>query len=170
MTDRICVIDNCDNPARSPGQALCKMHYHRRYRHGSVDKVATGMRTGSGRRYRLITCTGHPMAQANGRGYEHRVVLYDVIGPGPHDCHWCGRSVDWLPHGHPDALQPDHLNGFGDDNDPVNLVPSCPRCNAGRAVQHRAAALRDAGWWAGHDTVARSSGRLPLVTASRHAA
>lgn len=165
VTERTCVIDGCDKPPRTARADYCKMHYHRLYRHGSVDMVATSIRTGNGRRYRRVHCPGHPMAQASGYGYTHRVVLYDEIGPGPHECYWCGTSVDWMPHRAPNALEPDHVNGMGDDNRIENLVPSCPRCNAGRGSQHRATVLRAAGFWAVNDTVGKlSTGRTaPIV-------
>ena len=154
MTDPTCGVPGCEKAPRSPRAELCPMHYHRWYRHGSVDKVATGVRTGKGRRYRFISAKGHPMATASGRAYEHRVVLYDLIGPGPHECYWCGTSVEWGPRGAPDELQPDHLNNDGGDNRPENLVPSCRRCNTGRGSQARADALRSMGWWSSNDTIA----------------
>jgi hypothetical protein len=64
----------------------------------------------------------------------------------------------------PDRLTVDHLNGISDDNRRENLVPSCGRCNTLRAQQAKASALRAAGWWSNHDTVAKQ-GRSPRVTA-----
>lgn len=105
---------------------------------------------------------------ANGRAYEHRVVLYDAIGPGPHECHWCGTRIDWLVKGDPANLLPDHLNGDGSDNRIDNLVPSCMPCNSARGSQARSDALRDAGWWSNNDTVAqlRSGGRRTRIEAA----
>lgn len=156
MTDRTCVIEGCDKPRRSAGADWCKMHYHRWYRHGSTDKVATraGITASLGRRYRVVAAKGHPLAMANGRAYEHRVVLFDAIGPGPHACHWCGTEVDWLTKGDPANLLPDHVNGDGADNRVANLVPSCGPCNSARGSKARAEALREAGWWSHHDTIA----------------
>ena len=99
MSERTCTMPGCDKPARSSGAAWCKMHYHRWYRHGSPDKVSTQVRVGMPRRYRTVAAKGHPLAHANGRAYEHRVVLYDLIGQGPHACHWCGVMVNWGPKG-----------------------------------------------------------------------
>lgn len=76
---------------------------------------------------------GHPLAGKNGRLYEHRKVLYDSIGPGPHECYWgCGSSVDWGG-GH-EGLVADHLDGDTLNNTPENLVPSCRMCNWNRGT------------------------------------
>lgn len=156
---RTCTIDGCEKPLRSPGADWCKMHYHRWYRHGTTDKVATNIRVGRPRRYRTISAKGHPLAGANGRAYEHRVVLYDAIGPGEHSCHWCGVAIHWAAKGDPGELQPDHLNGDGADNRIDNLVPSCRGCNTTRAIQRRSDILRDMGFWSGNDTVAACAGQ-----------
>jgi hypothetical protein len=65
---------------------------------------------------------------------EHQRVLAQVIGIGPHRCHWCGRLVDWLPFGMmpAKALIPDHVDGNPSNNAPQNLVPSCTACNTQR--------------------------------------
>jgi hypothetical protein len=74
---------------------------------------------------------GHPIADKNGRVQEHRMVLYDAIGPGPHCCHWCGRpSLTW---GGRAGVAVDHLNRDPSDNRVENLVVSCQRCNTSPA-------------------------------------
>lgn len=76
----------------------------------------------------------HPLAGSTGRVFEHRKVLYDSIGPGPHPCHWhpqsdCGKtSLGW------DEIHVDHLNDVPNDNRLENLVVSCMRCNWGRTI------------------------------------
>lgn len=74
----------------------------------------------------------HPIAGKAGSVQEHRMVLYDAIGPGPHSCHWgCGKSdLEW------DGIRGihvDHVNGDPSDNCRENLVPSCQSCNKSRA-------------------------------------
>lgn len=134
------------------------MHYHRMYRHGSLERTAADVYVGRPRRYRTVAAKGHPLAGVNGRAYEHRVVLYDAIGPGPHPCYWCGDLVDWAPKGTPGELQPDHLNDDGGDNRLENLAPSCRRCNTTRAIQRRSDILRERGWWSVNDTIAELKG------------
>lgn len=164
MSHRTCTVEGCDKPTRSSRADWCKMHYHRWYRHGDVDRVATvAPSISKGRRYKTIAAKNHPLAMKNGRVYEHRAVLFDEIGIGPHACHWCETEVDWLPKGDPRELHPDHLNGIGDDNRPENLVPSCRRCNATRGSQQRSDALRAAGWWSRNDTVGKLAPRAPRV-------
>mgnify|MGYP002652839098 CR=1 FL=1 len=144
-----CDIEGCNRKARSGSAEYCAMHYHRTYRHGSPDKVATetDATASHGRMYRTIYIPGHPAAGKRGMAYEHRVVLYDSIGQGPHRCHWCETEVRWdATRGNADALQVDHLNAVGDDNRPANLVPSCGPCNSTRANQARHRALTHAGF------------------------
>lgn len=143
-----CTVDGCAKPARSATATYCPMHYHRVYRHGSTDAVAheAGIKVTKGRRYRTTHEPNHPLAQRDGRVYVHRKVLFDTIGPGEHACHWCGTTVRWAPKGTPGILIPDHVNGYGDDNRPDNLVPSCMSCNTARGQQQRSDALRAAGF------------------------
>lgn len=133
-----------------------------------MDRVATaaGVSVSKGRRYRLREIRGHPLADRAGKVWEHRLVLYEAIGPGAHPCHWCGITVRWeATRGDADCLTVDHINGLGDDNRLVNLTPSCPTCNSARASQARATALVAAGWWSNHDTIARlkNQGRRPKI-------
>lgn len=78
--------------------------------------------------YRLLTgLYDHPLARRkDGVVAEHRVVLYEEIGPGSHQCHWCTRIVTW---GGNDGIIADHLDRNHANNDPANLVPSCNVCN-----------------------------------------
>lgn len=77
--------------------------------------------------YRVISNRHHPTSDSGGHCLEHRVVLFDSIGPGEHPCHWCGRAVAWF--GRP-PLVVDHLDEDKVNNDPSNLAPSCIACNA----------------------------------------
>lgn len=159
-----CSAPECSKPLRSTGAEWCAMHYHRMYRHGSIDKVAKLQPSVSlGRRYKTKCNPAHPLAGKRGVVYVHRMVLFDEIGFGPHACHWCAAEVDWLPKGDPRELQPDHLNNDGGDNRIENLVPSCRACNGLRGAQRRRDALLAAGFWSNHDTVAGLGPRKPRV-------
>lgn len=169
---RNCEVEGCDKPTRSGAAVLCAMHYHRAYRHGSVDKAASssGVSVRAPRKYTSRYAPRHPLASKNGTVYTHRLVLFDAIGYGPHACYWCGTLVDWKRKGQDGELHPDHLNGQGDDNRLENLAPSCRGCNTGRAMQARSVALREQGWWSNHDTIAELSGRTrraPIEAAAR---
>jgi len=91
--------------------------------------------------YRYVKRTGHPLIPPGGgiRLPEHRVILYEKIGPGAHPCHWCGKSVEWIPGGRtkPGSLIADHVDGDPSDNDPENLVPSCQGCNIHRNSERK---------------------------------
>lgn len=72
----------------------------------------------------------HPLA-IQGYVAEHRVVLYEKIGPGPHLCHWgCGKLLEW---GGREGIFADHLDSDPTNNSPENLVPSCNSCNWNRS-------------------------------------
>lgn len=74
------------------------------------------------------------------------MVLFDAIGPGEHPCHWCGWPVSWdvvyragsdVLAERWEALIADHLDGDRANNDPANLVPSCPYDNSNRGGMAR---------------------------------
>lgn len=88
--------------------------------------------------YVYVYAPGHPLASKGKipKVAEHRQVLYDAIGPGPHPCHWgCGRiDLQWGGIG---GIHADHLNDDASDNRRENLVVSCQRCNNARAAAKR---------------------------------
>lgn len=70
----------------------------------------------------------HPLYNGNSHNIgQHRLVLFDKIGYGPHQCHWCQDNINW---GY--GLQADHLDFDITNNHPDNLVASCGPCNNGR--------------------------------------
>lgn len=72
----------------------------------------------------------HPLRRKSPQISEHRFVLYEKIGAGPHSCHHCGSMLEWKFGNVAGALFVDHLDRNTRNNDPGNLVPSCHRCNA----------------------------------------
>lgn len=97
---------------------------------GTRAKAGAGSITIHG--YRMMTRKGHPIAGKNGQVFEHRVVLYDSIGPGIHPCHWCRIPVSWERPHRLGALVVDHVDTDKLNNDLANLVPSCVMCNITR--------------------------------------
>lgn len=92
-------------------------------------------------RYRSVAVDpDHPLSQEvskcgrYGKVYEHRLVLYNKIGDGKHQCNWCKKTLSW--DGEEEArIVADHLDGNEWNNTPNNLVPSCWRCNFARATR-----------------------------------
>lgn len=132
-----CTVDGCERSQWSKG--LCNLHYSRRHRSGDIGPVeSTVAPRGSAclrpDGYRVITRPGHPLATANGQVLEHRVVLFDVIGPGVHPCHVCGMEVRWEASypAEPDGLVVDHLDFDRSNNVAENLRPACAPCNLRR--------------------------------------
>lgn len=79
--------------------------------------------------YVMIYAKGHPMAHRNHYAFEHRVVLYDAIGPGPMMCELCGRDVTWR------TVHVDHIDETVDNNERSNLRPTCSTCNTRRGMR-----------------------------------
>lgn len=96
-----------------------------------MSKTGTRKPNGSGTvradGYVQIRAEGHPVAGANGLAFQHRVVLYDAIGPGTHECHYCGTPVTWFS-----GLETDHKDHDKQNNAVENLVPCCMTCNRTR--------------------------------------
>lgn len=84
-----------------------------------------------------------PVRMPCGKAYEHRVNHWndDAWDHDSPECYWCGRALQWAAKDIENHLTVDHLNEDTHDNDPINLVPACQRCNK----------LRSKGllwWWA----------------------
>jgi len=115
------------------------MHYCRLRAHGSpggaarlIGEPGEGSIDPNG--YRVLYLPDHQLARAQGKVMEHRVVLFDAIGPGTHSCYWCGVPVSWERASGTKTLVADHLDGRRLNNRRQNLVPSCIPCNSRREV------------------------------------
>jgi hypothetical protein len=143
MTDAICsgsvcAVVDCGRPRHSHG--LCRMHVRRLKRNGDLERRRAEQGTGELRKdgYRAITAHGHPLADSRGRVLEHRRVLFDEIGIGPHACFHCGAPVNWGRSIWSDSgcLVVDHLDRDRSNNDPANLVAACNPCNCNSSKTH----------------------------------
>lgn len=133
-TQTVCGIDGCTNDTRSLNGKLCEVHYYRRYRTGVFDPRPKAGFTRRSHGYMSKNDASHPASTPGGTLYQHRAVLYDAIGVGPHPCHWCLKMVTWAPGKKTSfgALVVDHLDDNKANNDLANLKPSCHSCNATR--------------------------------------
>lgn len=85
---------------------------------------------------RGVYAPAHPLAPKGGYIPNARVVLYEKIGPGPHECHWCQEPIRWtvgLSGNSRGTITADHLNSDPLDDRPENLVAACGPCNGQRA-------------------------------------
>jgi hypothetical protein len=85
----------------------------------------------------VLNLRDHPLARSQGKVAEHRVALFSKIGPGPHPCHWCGKSLAWDAERQSLKIMADHVDHDRLNNDPSNLVPSCLDCNTKRTTKPR---------------------------------
>lgn len=129
---KYCKIDQCGRIMFSHG--YCGTHFSRFKRLGNpFEEIPIGgFQTLNKKRYKRITCHGHPLANSEGRVPEHRYVLFAFIGDGTHQCDECGIDVIWNGERWKDALVVDHADFDRHNNELENLRPSCDRCNSHR--------------------------------------
>ena len=126
-----CSVAECSRVPKARG--WCSVHYDRWRTTGSLESSVVRRDGLNPQGYRRVHAPDHPIAPDHGSAMEHRVVLYDSIGGGWHECHWCGTDVEWRVNDpSADSLNVDHLNHVRADNRPANLVPSCRSCNTSR--------------------------------------
>lgn len=129
----VCKVDGCGETVRSRWATLCNTHYFRGRRTGTTDDRKRAGPSPTSHGYLAEHMKAHPASSKSGLLYEHRKVFYENFGPDGHNCKWCGVPVVWGGGGK-GKLHVDHLNGMKTDNQPVNLVPSCHRCNVNRGL------------------------------------
>jgi hypothetical protein len=133
-----CAVDGCETQAVS--NSYCRMHKDLWYKNGDPLIRINGRRgEGTTRKdgYRQIRAHGHPLADSRGQLLEHRKLLYDRIGPGPHECHWCSKQVRWETGISATSVVVDHVDSNRANNTAENLVPSCNACNLRRSRRHQ---------------------------------
>jgi hypothetical protein len=130
-TQPACSVEGCARLAT--GSGICSTHRARLRRTGQLeltDRRQPVITTPEGYR-KVIAEPGHPLTDKSNRVYEHRLVLFNRIGEGPHRCHWCNTAIGWSD------LHADHLNARRDDNRPENIAAACGPCNVQRATRVR---------------------------------
>lgn len=134
---RECAVQDCGKTAvggyREP---MCSMHRMRVRRSGSTDDPRQRNNRLLVKGYWLVYQPDHPLLTHKGYVGEHRVVLYDKIGPGSHACVWCGTEISWEGFRW-DGIIVDHLDRNSENNSPDNLVPACNLCNFHRHTTHK---------------------------------
>ena len=92
----------------------------------------------NGRYYRIKNMV-HPL-MANGKRRHvplHRYVLFEHAKRPTHAaCHWCGYVLPWMSSLVPvvqHVVNVDHLDADTENNEALNLVPSCYWCNTNRS-------------------------------------
>ena len=133
MNQRTCSVDGCVVPFKRShgGLDYCYGHYMRAWRYGDpASRITPAKPRFNPAGYRMVPAPGHPLGH-NGGVLEHRAVMFDAIGYGPHLCHWCSAPINW---GQviTTRLVVDHLDEVKDNNDRANLVESCHPCNIKR--------------------------------------
>lgn len=82
-------------------------------------------------KYRVLVMKDHPLSGVGKTILEHRLIMWDHIGRGPHQCHRCGVGVSWFLDKDPGCkpLVIDHIDRDSKNNHIENLAVSCQRCN-----------------------------------------
>lgn len=91
----LCTTEGCRNSRKSKN-GLCGSCYSRRRRTGTTAAPSYKYRSLGSSGYVRVMDKGHPLSNPNGHIYEHRKVLFNAIGEGPHRCHWCATEVAWV--------------------------------------------------------------------------
>lgn len=123
-----CSVDGCDRPAHYKAAKLCQMHYFRAWRTGSVElkekKHARRYVTPNG--YVSLYLPGHPLANKSNLVFEHRFVMWPIVGEHCSPCELCGKPQTWR------KCHVDHKDNDRKNNDPSNLRILCRVCNVRR--------------------------------------
>lgn len=126
-----CSVDNCEREAAYKAAQLCQMHYFRFRRNG------TAVKTPIGRALRYVTPNGyitlykpdHPLSNKTKCVFEHRFVMWPIVGPDCRPCELCGKPQTWA------TCHVDHIDDNRQNNSPTNLRILCRGCNVKRGFR-----------------------------------
>lgn len=94
----LCHVEDCGREAVYKALCVCQKHYFRIWRGGTTElrREPARPRMEDKRGYQFLHAPTHPLV-TRGQIYvaEHRIVLYEAIGPGPMNCALCGKALTW---------------------------------------------------------------------------
>jgi len=126
-----CSVDNCEREATYKAAQLCQMHYFRVRRNGTVVKTPIGraLRYVTPNGYITLYKSGHPLSNKTNCVFEHRFVMWPIVGPDCRPCELCGKSQTWS------TCHVDHIDDNRQNNSPTNLRILCRGCNVKRGFR-----------------------------------
>lgn len=126
-----CSVDNCEREATYKAAQLCQMHYFRVRRNGTVVKTPIGraLRYVTPNGYITLYKPGHPLSNKTNCVFEHRFVMWPIVGPDCRPCELCGKPQTWS------TCHVDHIDDNRQNNSPTNLRILCRGCNVKRGFR-----------------------------------
>ncbi|SDJ39064.1 HNH endonuclease signature motif containing protein [Pseudomonas abietaniphila] len=126
-----CSVENCEREASYKAAKLCKMHYFRVRRNGTVVKTPIGraLRYVTPNGYITLYKPGHPLANKTNCVFEHRFVMWPIVGPECRPCELCGLPQTWA------TCHVDHIDDDRQNNTASNLRILCRGCNVKRGFR-----------------------------------
>lgn len=126
-----CSVDNCEREVTYKAAQLCQMHYFRVRRNGTVVKTPIGraLRYVTPNGYITLYKPGHPLSNKTNCVFEHRFVMWPIVGPDCRPCELCGKPQTWS------TCHVDHIDDNRQNNSPTNLRILCRGCNVKRGFR-----------------------------------
>ena len=126
-----CSVDNCEREATYKAAQLCQMHYFRIRRNGTAVKTPIGraLRYVTPNGYITLYKPGHPLSNKTNCVFEHRFVMWPIVGPDCRPCELCGEPQTWA------QCHVVHIDDNRQNNSPTNLRILCRGCNVKRGFR-----------------------------------
>lgn len=127
----LCSVKDCGREARYKTAQLCQKHYFRIRRNGTVERRAIGgaMKYVTPNGYVTLRMPDHPLANKGGLVFEHRFVMWPIVGADCRPCELCAKPQTWA------TCHVDHVDENRLNNDPENLRILCRGCNVKRGFR-----------------------------------